>query len=254
MKVIVIVIDGMRSDSISSIETAQKIINKSAYKLNAQTVYPSVTLPCHMSLFHSVTPERHGITTNIYMPQVRPVNGICEILKIFGKQSAMFYSWEDIRDITRPNSLTRSSFYAGKKIGYKLAGELLTDELIAYLRTFETDFTFFHMGYTDNDGHKFGWMSDEYMQAMNCCWNNIDKVMNELGDEYTYIILSDHGGHDRTHGSDMPEDMTIPVIINGKDIEIGEINEDVSIIDIAPTVAKLLGVIPDSEWEGKSLI
>ncbi len=254
MKIIVILVDGMRSDSLPYIETAQRIINESAYTLTAKTVYPSVTLPAHMSLFHSVNPERHGTTTNIYMPQVRPINGLCEVLKNFGKHSALFYNWEDIRDITRPNSLTRSSFYAGKKIGYKLAGDLLADELISYLRAFETDFTFFHLGYTDNEGHKFGWMSEEYIEAMKCSWNNIERVMTELGDEYTYIILSDHGGHDRTHGSDMPEDMKIPVIINGKDIAKGEIKGEVNIIDIAPTVAKLLGVIPDCEWEGKPLL
>ena len=37
---------------------------------------PSVTLPCHMSLFHSVDPDRHGITTNGYVPQVRPIKGM----------------------------------------------------------------------------------------------------------------------------------------------------------------------------------
>ena len=45
------------------------------YSLTAQTVMPSVTLPCHMSLFHSVEPLRHGTTDNVYMPQVRPVKG-----------------------------------------------------------------------------------------------------------------------------------------------------------------------------------
>jgi len=75
-----------------------------------------------------------------------------------------------------------------------------------------------------------------------------------LGDDYTYIITADHGGHDRTHGSDMPEDMIIPVIINGKGIEKGEIGKKVNIMDIAPTVTKLLGVDPDDEWEGSAIL
>ena len=52
-------------------------------------------------------------------------------------------------------------------------------------------------------------------------------------------FTADHGGHDRTHGTDSPEDMTIPFIINGKDFKAGEKLENVSIKDIAPTVAKL---------------
>ena len=35
-------------------------------------------------------------------------------------------------------------------------------------------------------------------------------------------FTADHGGHDRTHGTDSPEDMTIPFIIKGKNFKVGE--------------------------------
>ena len=254
MKVIMILADGMRPDSMVGVENAQRIIAESSYTMNAETVYPSVTLPCHISLFHSVTPQRHGTTTNTYVPQVRPINGLCEVLKQADKKCAIFYNWEEIRDVSRPNSLAHSCFYAGRRIGYKQAGEELTDEAIKYLKKYDTDFTFIYFGYPDMQGHNHGWMTDEYFEAIQSSWNNIEKLMNELGDEYTYIITSDHGGHDRTHGSDMPEDMIIPIIINGRDFEKGKTFESANIIDLAPTVAKLIDVEPDEEWEGKSLI
>ena len=47
--------------------------------------------------------------------------------------------------------------------------------------------------------------------------------------------------------------MAIPLIIKGKDFKAGEKLENVSIKDIAPTVAKLLDIAPDKEWEGESL-
>jgi phosphopentomutase len=103
-------------------------------------------------------------------------------------------------------------------------------------------------------GHTYGWMTDEYMEAIESSWNNIEKLMSELGDEYTYIITADHGGHDRTHGTDRPEDMTIPMIILGAAADrIGSL-KNANIKDIAPTITKILGVEPDPEWEGKSLI
>lgn len=219
MKVVMILPDGMRPDSLPEMEKAQKIIAESSYTMNALTVSPSVTLPCHISLFHSVTPQRHGTTTNTYAPQVRPVNGLCEVLKQADKKCALFYNWEEIRDVSRPNSLAHACFYAGRRIGYKLAGEILTDEAIRYLKTFDTDFTFIYFGYPDMQGHNYGWMTDEYMEAVQSSWDNIEKIITELGDEYTFIITADHGGHDRTHGTEMPEDMVIPVIIRGKDFE-----------------------------------
>ena len=80
MKVLLILADGMRPDALKNIPLAQALLKKSTYSLAADTVMPSVTLPCHMSLFHSVDPSRHGTTTNTYAPQVRPVEGLCEVL------------------------------------------------------------------------------------------------------------------------------------------------------------------------------
>ena len=102
MRVLLILVDGMRPDSLTDIQKAQGIIKKSLYTMEAQTVMPSVTLPCHMSLFHSVDPSRHGTTTNTYAPQVRPINGLCEVIKNNHKSSAFFYSWEELLDFTRP--------------------------------------------------------------------------------------------------------------------------------------------------------
>ena len=183
MKTIVILVDGMRPDAITDVAKAQTVISKSSYSMDAQTVMPSVTLPCHISLFHSVTPQRHGTTTNTYMPQVRPINGLCEVLRQANKNCAIFYNWEEIRDVARPNSLTHACFYAGRRLGYKEAGEMLTDELISYLKKFDTDFTFLYFGYTDMAGHQHGWMTDEYMSAIYSSWDNIEKIMSALGDE-----------------------------------------------------------------------
>ncbi|MCI9552423.1 MAG: hypothetical protein HFE94_02675, partial [Acutalibacter sp.] len=86
MKVLLILVDGMRPDALGGVAQAQAMLARSAASLCAQTVMPSVTLPCHMSLFHSVTPQRHGTTTNTYAPQVRPVRGLCEVLAAAGKR------------------------------------------------------------------------------------------------------------------------------------------------------------------------
>ena len=254
MKVLVILVDGMRPDSLGNIPQAQKIIKKSACTMQATTVMPSVTLPCHMSLFHSVDPSRHGTTTNVYMPQVRPIRGLCEVLKAAGKKNAFFYNWEEIRDLSRPDSLEFSYFQRGRSIGYDKANTIITDAAIDYLTKNPIDFAFLYYGYTDMAGHNYGWMSPEYNAAMQSSWEDIERIVEALPDDYTVIITADHGGHDRMHGTDLPEDMIIPMIITGKGIKAGTKLGDANIKDIAPTVVKLLGVAPDDEWEGKSLL
>ena len=81
-KVILISIDGMRPDGFLSCGEpfAEEMMRRAYYTLDGTTVMPSMTLPCHMSLFHSVTPQRHGINTNQYTPMVRPLDGLFEQL------------------------------------------------------------------------------------------------------------------------------------------------------------------------------
>ena len=254
MKALVVIVDGMRPDALVKTENAKFLLENSQYTLNARTVTPSVTLPCHMSLFHSVDPSRHGTTTNVYTPNVRPINGLCEVLLGAKKTSAFFYNWEEIRDLSRPNSLAFSYFCKGRLYGYDKANDIITEAAIDFLTKNETDFTFLYLGYTDMAGHSFGWMSQEYMAAMENSFNNVTKLYNNLPDDYVIIVTADHGGHDRTHGTEMDEDMTIPMMaLSKKEHPVFDF-ANATIKDIAPTVANLLGVSPDEEWEGKSLL
>lgn len=253
MKVLLILVDGMRPDAIGNIPQVEKIKEKSTYTMEAKTVLPSVTLPCHVSLFHSVTPQRHGTTTNTYMPQVRPIQGLYEVLSHNKKTCAMFYNWEQLRDVSRSGSLVHSCCYSGAKMGFKEACDATVDAAIQYLNQYDTDFTFLYFCYPDEMGHKYGWMTPEYQKSLEESWANIEKVLDSLKDNYTVIITADHGGHDRTHGSDMKEDITIPIFAMGEAFKQGATFEEATLLDIAPTIAKLLGTDPDEEWEGKTL-
>jgi len=66
---------------------------------------------------------------------------------------------------------------------------------------------------------------------------------------------ADHGGSGRTHGTDLPEDTTIPLIMKGPGIPRGyRIERPVKITDVAPTVAKILEVAPPPEWIGEAVV
>ena len=254
-KVILILVDGMRPDGMMQCGNpfAQKLVSMSTYSLQAKTVSPSVTLPCHMSLFHSVDPERHGILSNTYTPQVRPIEGLFDRLDRYDKKTAFFYTWEELRDLSRPDHLhTSLCINQNKQADTDIK---ITDAAIAYINREEPDFLFLYLGETDEvGGHNCGWMSEPYKKCVNkalCC---VEKLQNSISNEYTLILLADHGGHDRGHGSDMPEDMTIPICFCGRPFEKGKEIADLSIKDVAPTVARLLEVPPVKEWEGKARI
>jgi len=251
MKALLILADGMRPDAVDSHPTARYLKENGAYCMHARTVMPSVTLPCHMSLFHSVDPARHGITTNTYVPQVRPVSGLFEQLAAAKKNCAMFYNWEELRDLCRPGSLCHSEFVSGRVYGYEAACRQCCDRAIATLKNSDIDFAFLYLGWPDEAGHGHGWMGEEYMHALSCCCDMTDQIIKELSEEYTIFFTADHGGHGRSHGTDQPEDMTIPIFCLGGPFTGGRELQDLSIMDIAPTLVSLLGGEIPPEWEGK---
>lgn len=252
-KVTLILVDGMRPDGFLQCghPYVKNLLAESSYTMGGKSVSPSVTLPCHMTLFHSVEPLRHGTTTNTYAPQVRPVEGLNEVLSKNRKSCAMFYNWEPLRDIARPGSLACSYFFSGHAFRYEKANNLVCEKAISYLQAYEPDFAFVYLGEVDAAGHKYGWMSEDYLEAVYRSIASVQRIM-ENTDRVT-IITADHGGHDRIHGTEMKEDMCIPMIFNGSMFEKGKELSAVSLLDIAPTIASLAGCEPSEDWEGSAV-
>lgn len=253
-KVVLFLVDGMRPNGLMQAHTPvmDKLIHTGAYTLTARSVMPTVTLPCHMSIFHSVLPERHGVTTNTYTPQVRPVPGLFEVIHQAELKAAVFHSWDELRDIARPGSV-HTLFYLKDSQDPDGPGDTaLMDVTKTWFLTNDFDFAYVYLGFTDNVGHKYGWMSEQYLQAITHADECIGRVLESLPTDTAILVISDHGGHDQTHGTDSPEDMTIPVILHYKEIK-GHLRDDVSLLDIAPTIAKLLGLKVPKEWTGKAI-
>ncbi|HET9222764.1 MAG TPA: alkaline phosphatase family protein, partial [Roseiflexaceae bacterium] len=107
MTVVLVLIDGLRPDAIDAARTPRLagLRERGAATMRASSVMPSITLPCHTSIFHSVPPTRHGITSNEWQPMARPLPGLFDLAHAASKRCAFFYNWEQLRDIGRPGSL-----------------------------------------------------------------------------------------------------------------------------------------------------
>ncbi len=250
--VVFIMLDGLRPDALEQAHTPRLDAFRAAgaSTMTARSVMPSITLPCHTSIFHSVPPSRHGIVENQWHPMSRPVVGLVEAAKATGKRCGFFHNWEFLRDLTRPDSLFFSFFINN---GYELAGEgVVAEAAVRYLPQYNFDFTFVYLGSIDIAGHQFGWMSDGYLRQVEQTDVHVGTVLDALPPETVTIIHADHGGHERDHGTDMPEDMTIPWMIGGAGVRRGyTIQQQVTLLDTAPTIAHLLGIPRPRDWEGQ---
>ncbi len=250
--VALILIDGLRPDAVTP-ERCPNLVGvmaRGASTLRASSVVPSITLPCHMSIFHSVPPARHGVTTNEWSPMARPLPGLVDVARAAGRLCAFVYNWEALRNLSRPGSLSYAYFH---DTAYTADGDrIIAAEAARAIADDSLDFIFVYFGTVDTTGHHHGWMSAEYLAQAARVDRELEVVLAAVPGDGHVLIHSDHGGHDRTHGSGSAEDLTIPWTIAGPEIRRGQrIQAAVSLLDTAPTLARLLNIAPHPEWEGR---
>ena len=254
-KVILISIDGMRSDAMQTCGNpyVKELEKLCTYNYGSQAVLPSDTLPCHYSMTHAQIPEKHGVKTNTYVKPENGVPGIFEMVRQAGGTTGMFYNWEYLRDLAVPGSYT---FSFCVNIDYDdLSDDVVTDHCLKAIDRYHPDFVMLYMlDLDEKGGHSNGWMSEEYLRRLSIALDNVKRTIAHCGQEYSIIITADHGGHDYTHGSAAPEDMTIPLFLYGPRFAPGKTMDNTSLIDIPPTAAAIMGIEPHPDWDGRSLV
>lgn len=256
-RVLLCSLDGVRPDAIhaTATPTIDRLAREGASTWKARTVMPSSTLPCHTSMVRGVSPERHGISSNTFTPIVRPVPSLMEVAAGAGRKVGMFYNWEQLRDLAAPGT-NLISVHHGDCTGTH-SDEYIRDQAIYHISRYDFDLLFVYFGWPDECGHKYGWMSEPYLEAISQADACLGEVLNAIAargwsEETHTLVLSDHGGHDRTHGTEMDEDMTIPWVLHGPAIRADyTIRNPVRIYDTCVTLAHLLDLPLSPTWEGR---
>lgn len=250
-RVLILSIDGLRPDAIltAPMPNLLDLMQKSAYTLNAQTIFPSATLPSHASMLTGLCPSKHGVNWNDYLPLLGYADGtdLFDVAHENGLQTVMYVGKEKLRQITEPSSTDVFVYVNDRDL-------VLTDRLIA---DFPQEFgvLFVHFPLVDGMGHEYGWMSPEQLSVAYRADEALGNLLAELDarglrDDTLIIVTADHGGHDTTHGSSLHEDMTIPWIVSGPGVQPKVLTTQVNTMDTAATAAFMLGLPIPSEWDG----
>jgi len=248
-KVAIISIDGLRADAIQ-IAGASNILAlaaRGAFSWNAQTIYPSTTLPSHVSMLTGYSPEAHGMTWDEY----EPTRGQITVPTIFA--------------LARAKGL-RTSVVAGKEkfTHFRDTGSCdsfalapaLDDEVASRAQSASSaapDLLFIHLPQVDLTGHEKVWMSVDYLAAVRRADAAVGRIAASLPPSTTIIVTADHGGHGQNHGSDDRQDTTIPWVIAGPSTARGkQLSGAIVTMDTAATAAFVLGV-PAQAMQGRPI-
>lgn len=259
-KVIFIVIDGCRPDGIQTARTPgiDRLVEHGAHTFTMQSVCPPVTLPAHISIFTSRPPVGHGVLANAGRPDPSAAAvGLFDLAKYNGKTTAGFFSWDHFTTLAAPGTF---DFLVCSATASRADNDLIiVRHAIRHIVAEQPDFSFVYLEHTDNTGHRCGYMSPEYLTAIETADTAIGNLMAALEregllDTYHIIIQSDHGGIDYDHDRIVPEVMNVPWIAAGPCIRRHHtIAASVSLLDTAPTIARLLAIRLHPGWQGKAI-
>jgi arylsulfatase A-like enzyme len=116
---------------------------------------------------------------------------------------------------------------------------------------------FIQLDEVDGAGHGGGYgpAYPKYMAAV----EEADKRVGELvaavkkrkgfaNEDWLFIVVSDHGGKDKAHGLDSPEERKVFLIVSGPGARKDEVSPGLGIVAVAPTAMQYLGVKIRPEW------
>lgn len=102
-----------------------------------------------------------------------------------------------------------------------------------------------HLSGLDSVGHRYGTVdSEEYEEKLTWLDSNLEEVFQELSEDWTVVVTSDHGLTDSgQHGSDLDILRDVPAFMWGPNIKSGVVVKDVQQRDLA-TLPSVLFSLP----------
>lgn len=250
-RVLIISYDGMRPDAIAEapMPNLLKLIETGAYSLNtARTIDYPATSPSHASMLSGLCMEKHGVIYNKYFMYMGYSKGvdIFDLAHEAGLRTVMIVSKDKLRQMAEPETTDVFEVRYGEPA--------MTREVVAQIPS-GFDLMFVHFAGPDNRGHKYGWMSGEYLKVLregDVALGEILKTLDEnnLLESTLIIVTADHGGHDKDHIGLIIEDYRIPWIASGPGVIHKELTLPIYTMDTAATAAHALNLPLQPDWAG----
>lgn len=267
-RILLISYDGICREGFLKANTPNldRMLADGVLSLDTRVVMPSVTLPNWTSHLTGSGPEQHGITDNGWtlekhtLPSVETDQdgyypSVFKVLKDSMPEikTAFYYNWINLfypynrRYFDDVNYLENDGYVPNFDRAYE------------FIRTHRDSpsLTFLYTVHTDHAGHKFQWMSPEYIRSIEEADAETGKLLEKLKAEGLYedthfMFLTDHGGIGYGHGGVSVDEMIVPWGIAGPGISKGvKMTEPNNTVNTAAVILELFGVRRPQCWTGE---
>jgi hypothetical protein len=283
-RVFLVIVDGLRLDKSYELPFLDEL-RRRGVDTEAQSHYPTWSRPNYVSILTGVPPVASGVRTNHHSTPVE-LDSLMDRVKAAGMHVAFATDYDalpklflrkrqptqeprvvdededdiDIDAMERPLSEAAirapdanfvSPFddarYAPWPGGFSEAGAQVAQgdaELVVLL-----------VGAVDAAGHAHGGASQDYRVAAELADHALARALAHIDlSQDAIVITADHGHTNRGgHGGVEPEVLSVPLILAGAGVKPGATADDAHLIDLAPTVATLLGIPAPGHGLGRTL-
>ena len=267
-RVVLISLDGICVAGFRQAKTPHldTLLSEGVLSTETRVVMPSVTLPNWTSHLTGSGPEQHGVANNAWtvdkykLPAIeKDVDGyypsVFSVLKqaIPQAKTAFYYNWGPLINPYNRQYLDEISYL--EKDAYIENYEKAFNFLVENRET--PTLVFLYSVHTDHAGHKYKWMSLEYIRSIEEADVEIGKFLDKMKQESLYedthsMFLTDHGGIEYGHGGVSVDEMIVPWGITGPKIVKGlKIEEPNNTVNTASVILRLFRVDQPACWTGE---
>ncbi|MEM7368373.1 MAG: alkaline phosphatase family protein [Bacteroidota bacterium] len=264
--VIVIGIDGLSPAGLAHANTPHidQMIEQGASSMRARSVLMTSSSPNWAAMINGVGPEQSGITTNAWgrdnyiLPATHlGVEAISPtVFSIIRDQLpkaniACIYHWTGLGRLLETSVMDYHKTWDSEQ-------ETAADAA-RYLQSDQPNFLFVHLDHVDGAGHQSGHETQPYFRSIERADSLVGDILQAsesagIFDQCVFILSSDHGGINYSHGGETVDEMEIPFVVYGKGVKKNHsLMTPVNQFDNPATVLFALGLAAPHSWIGKAV-
>ena len=254
-KLLCVVIDGLRAETLACahVPCFDNLARSGVLARRLQPSRPCLTLPTLVSLLTSLPPEEHGVHSNSGISQVSPhAVSLFSLLRYRHQNSAAFYSNDRLRLLFPPGSLQTGVLINSQSI--RNVDRELAAEAASHLQREKPDCCLLYLEGADIAGTHFGFTSEPYLESVEQADRALGLLLEHLAvvglrQDYVIMVMGCCGGAGPVIAA--MDEPSLPLLLSGPGIRKGEeLARPLSLLDLAPTMAGILGLAAHPDWRG----
>jgi len=256
-KLLCVIVDGLSAETLACahVPCFDALAREGVLSLHLRPVRPCLTLPTLVSLLTSLPPEEHGVLGNSGAGRVSPhAVSLFSLLRYRHHTAAAFYSNDRLRLLFPPGCLQTGLLINSQSI--RNVDRELAEQAARHLQREKPDCCLLYLEGADIASTHFGLGSEAYLESV----EQADRALGLIAEHLTvaglhrdYVIMV-LGCGGATRPPVEAAASCLPLLLSGPGLRKGHhLDRPLSFLDLAPTMAAILGLAPHPDWQGRVL-